>query len=77
MTGWKVTATTIFCRDVDDEVTLIMNDDGNISCTGMQRYFSDKQNGKKQPGKGRCPGATCSTLAEHKAKIPGKSARSS
>jgi hypothetical protein len=35
---WKVTATTIYCEDVDDEVTIIVNRDGSVRCVGFSRY---------------------------------------
>jgi len=69
MTGWKVTATTIYCRDIDDEVTLIMTDDGNISCTGMQMHFDHNRNGKKSAAGKHCQGPACSPMVEHSSKI--------
>jgi hypothetical protein len=38
MADWQITATTIFCEDVDDEVTLLINGDGAVKCTGQARY---------------------------------------
>ena len=38
MVDWEVTATTIFCDDVDDEVTIIVNQNGTAKCTGSQKY---------------------------------------
>jgi hypothetical protein len=35
---WQVTATTIFCEDVDDEVTLMVYSDGKLKCTGYKKY---------------------------------------
>jgi hypothetical protein len=43
MVDWEVTATTIFCKSVDDEVTVIVNGDGAVKCSGWQKY--------KKPGK--------------------------
>ena len=44
MVDWEVTATTIFCDDVDDEVTIIVNGNGTVKCTGAQKYAtSNKQ----------------------------------
>ena len=44
MTDWQITATTIFCEDVDDEVTLIGYSDGTIKCTGQLRYLKPDKN---------------------------------
>jgi len=38
MADWMITATTIYCDAVDDEVTLIVNRDGTAKCTGYQKY---------------------------------------
>ncbi len=38
MSDWKITATTIYCDAVDDEVTLIVSRDGTARCTGHQKY---------------------------------------
>ena len=64
MTGWKITATTIFCKDIADEVTLIVTENGTITCTGMQRYFNNDR--KRAGGKTQCLGESCPTMAEHK-----------
>src|SRR4030042_3951895 len=41
MTDWQVTATTIYCDSVDDDVTLIVDKDWNIKCTGYTRYMTN------------------------------------
>ena len=38
MVNWQVTATTIHCDAVDDEVTLMVYKDGATKCTGYKRY---------------------------------------
>jgi hypothetical protein len=35
---WEITATTVNCDDVDDEVTLIIYADGTCKCTGRLKY---------------------------------------
>jgi hypothetical protein len=40
MVDWEITATTIYCEDVDDEVTLLISADGTVKCTGRERYTS-------------------------------------
>ncbi len=73
MTGWKLTATTILCRHIGDEVTLMMTEDGTLSCTCMQRYYS---NGRSS-GRKHCQGPSCALLAEYKSKLAGENVRSS
>jgi hypothetical protein len=58
-TDWEITATTIYCDDVDDEVTLIVHADGTCRCTGSVTFVkSNKKNRKRKlPGCSRddCP----------------------
>jgi hypothetical protein len=38
---WQVTATTIYCDAIDDDVTLIVDKDWNVQCTGFKKYSAD------------------------------------
>ena len=38
MVDWQITATTIYCDDVYDEVTIIVQGDGSVRCVGFARY---------------------------------------
>jgi hypothetical protein len=38
MTGWLVTATTIYCDAVDDDVTITVDKDWSTTCTGYRKY---------------------------------------
>ncbi len=70
MADWQVTATTIFCEAVDDEVTLIINPSGEVTCTGRQKYENpDKEAAKtmKQKSKSahkplKCLGDSCTDV---------------
>jgi hypothetical protein len=43
-TDWEITATTVSCDAVDDEVTLIVYADGTSKCTGRDKYAkTDKE----------------------------------
>jgi hypothetical protein len=80
MIDWEITATTILCEDVDDEVTLIVAADGTVKCTGMQKYANpDKTTAQemkkknKQPGKTlRCKGDECVTVTQYRDKLLGE-----
>ena len=39
MANWEMTATTIYCNAVEDEVTLMVNKDGMSQCTGCKKYL--------------------------------------
>jgi len=38
MVNWQITATTIYCDAVDDDVTLVVDKDWNVVCTGFKKY---------------------------------------
>jgi hypothetical protein len=51
---WEITATTIKCDAVDDEVTLIVYADGTYRCTGRDKYAKpDKETARVIKKKGR------------------------
>jgi hypothetical protein len=80
MVDWDITATTILCEAVDDEVTLIVSKDGTVKCTGNQKYASpDGETAralKKKSGKlGRklaCEGMDCDRAAAYRDGLLGK-----
>lgn len=37
--NWQVTATTIFCDAVDDDVTIMVYKDWTTKCTGYRKYI--------------------------------------
>jgi len=41
MIDWQLTATTIFCAEVEGEVTIFVYKDGSVNCTGFDRYHQD------------------------------------
>ena len=38
---WQVTATTIYCDAVDDDVTLLIYKDRSAKCTGHRKYVEN------------------------------------
>jgi hypothetical protein len=77
MANWTITATTIYCDSVEDEVTLIVKNDGTVQCTGYNRY--NKPTGEtarlmkiksKQAGKQLvCEGLECSRVTRYLNKL--------
>jgi hypothetical protein len=63
---WQVTATTIYCDAVDDDVTIIVHRDWSTSCTGYRKYLENlgketakmlKRKAKRQGRDLRCEGS--------------------
>ncbi|MFC1872214.1 hypothetical protein ACFLYV_00625 [Chloroflexota bacterium] len=81
MTDWKVTAITIFCEDVCDEVTFIVDRAWQANCVSAPKYLNpDKEvlkafriraENDKRP---ECTGAECPRLAAYVAKLQAEEA---
>jgi len=77
MADWVMTATTIYCDAIDDEVTLIVHRDGTSKCTGYKKYSKpDKETAKliktrsQQSGKKLgCAEPVCSRLTQYRDKL--------
>jgi hypothetical protein len=77
MTGWQITAKTIFCEAVDDEVTLLIKKDGDSRCTGFKKYTRPnditlgiiKEKNRRLKRRIICEGEGCSRLSQYKDQI--------
>ena len=77
MANWAITATTIYCDSVEDEVTLMVKSDGTIQCTGYNRYIKptgetarlmkikSKQSGRQLV----CEGLECSRVTQYRDRL--------
>ena len=74
MADWTITATTISCDAVDEEVTLIIDKDGMAKCTGYNRYFkpdkdtarSLKTRSQRSGRQLKCEGLECHRVTQYK-----------
>lgn len=77
MANWQITATTVYCSAVDDEVTLIVLKDGTARCTGLKKYTEPSAETaraiKTKSRELRCPiacrGADCSVAVEYRDRL--------
>ena len=77
MVNWQVTATTIYCDAVDDEVTLLVDKDWSAKCTGYQKYGEPskemlnllKRKSKQLKQRLECVGPECSRVIQYKEKL--------
>ena len=80
MVDWELTATTIYCEAVDDEVTLIVARDGAVKCTGRQKYLKPsketaKEIKKKSKLSGKqlvCAGDGCTRVKQYRDTVLGE-----
>ncbi len=77
MVDWEVTAKTIFCDDVNDEVTIIVYQNGTTKCSGSQKYtksnkeaLKELKNKSKKMGKPlACKGEACATVKKQRSEL--------
>ena len=82
MSDWLITATTVYCDAVEDEVTLIAEKDGTIKCTGYNKYFSPNKDTTKSikrksmqlKKKLECEGLVCHRVTDYQGKVFSKKA---
>ena len=83
MVNWQLTATTIYCDAVDDEVTLMVHKDGSAKCTGYGKYHEPsgeilnlmKRRSKQLGRKLECEGLECSRVIQYRDKLFVKKAK--
>jgi len=75
---WQVTATTIYCDAVDDDVTILVYKDGSIRCTGYKKYVENpdketaqmlKKKGKRLGRNLKCEGPQDSRVTSYRDKL--------
>ncbi|MFC1915766.1 hypothetical protein ACFLW4_03630 [Chloroflexota bacterium] len=77
MVDWKVTAATIFCDAIDDEVTLLVYGDRSAKCIGYGKYGEpDKETARLIKEKSKqlkraleCTGPECSRVIQYRDKL--------
>ncbi|HSW56874.1 MAG TPA: hypothetical protein VLH15_00565 [Dehalococcoidales bacterium] len=77
MTNWQMTAKTILCEAVDDEVTVIINKDGSLRCTGCKKYSEQnditralvKQKTRHLKRTLKCEGEDCQRVTAYKQSV--------
>jgi hypothetical protein len=77
MIDWQITAKTIYCEAVDDEVTLMVYRDRPARCTGCKKYAGTdstilsliKEKSKRLKRPVRCEGDNCLRLNVYREQI--------
>jgi hypothetical protein len=76
MGDWQLTATTIYCDAVDDDVTIIVYSDWKTRCTGFFKYSEESGNPKLLAKKSqqlkrslRCEGPLDSRVTNYRDKL--------
>ncbi len=82
MTDWQVTAATIHCDAVDEDVTIIVYPDWSTKCTGLVKYKTSREAKlnlvKRSLALRRaldCQEADCARIPEYVEKLKSEEAR--
>ncbi|MFH1030984.1 MAG: hypothetical protein V1767_00205 [Chloroflexota bacterium] len=82
MVDWQVTATSIYCDSVGDEVTIIVHKDWSAKCTGHSKYseagkqVSSRKKKSRQMGRDlKCEGLNCQQITRYKEKLSAEEAK--
>ena len=63
MTNWQVTAKTIYCNSVNSEVTIIVNKDWSVQCTGFDTFREGEKKYKA------CRGLDCRDITDYRTQL--------
>lgn len=77
MVNWQVTATTIYCDSVDDEVTVQIFKDWSVKCSGYDKLYRPtkemikliKVKSKQIKRQIKCEGLECHWTKQYKDKL--------
>ena len=77
MVDWQITATTIYCDDVDDEVTVIVQRDGSVRCMGFAKYDKPdrgtagvmKRKSRQLQRQLECTGSECRRVTDYRDRL--------
>ena len=83
MVNWQMTATTIYCDAVDDEVTLLVYKDWSLKCTGYSKYGEPdsetskilRKKSKQLKRRLECEGLECYRVLQYKEKLSAEEAK--
>jgi hypothetical protein len=77
MVNWRVTAATIYCEDLEGEVTIMVYKDGSAICTGYHKQVGPQKGLEKQvkkknqrlKGELRCTDPECERVTGYRDKL--------
>ncbi len=75
--NWQITATTLYCDAVHDEVTLLVYKDASAKCTGYAKYGGpgevatglSNRKGRLSKQLNGCEGPLCHRMIEYREKL--------
>jgi len=81
MVNWQVTATTVYCDAVDDEVTIMVYKDWSTKCTGHDKYTKSRDAEFQLVKRSlqlrrtlKCEGLECGRVNQYKEKLAAEEA---
>ena len=83
MVNWQVTAATIYCDAVDDDVTVMVYKDWTTQCLGYAKYHKPvkeikkllEEKGGKLSRKLECEGPECRRVIQYREKLVAEEAQ--
>lgn len=82
MVNWQVTATTVYCDAVDDEITIMVYKDWVTKCTGYNKYGKTNtemlnilRKKRQLKRKLECGGPECDVVLQYKEKLLAEESR--
>jgi hypothetical protein len=76
MVDWQITATTVRCNMVNDDVTLLVYKDWSVKCTGFTKYGkTGKSTSNRDRHNHKCEGTECQLAVQYRQKLQEEEAK--
>jgi hypothetical protein len=69
MVNWQVTAATLRCDVVGEEVTLLVYKDWSVKCTVYAKFAASGMKARKSYSRQRCEGTRCKIASDYLKKL--------
>ena len=69
MVNWQVTAATLRCDVIGEEVTLLVYEDWSVKCTAYSKFANAGKKDKQTGGSHRCEGTNCQVASDYRKKL--------
>jgi hypothetical protein len=69
MVNWQVTAATLRCDVVGEEITLLVYKDWSVKCTVYSKFAATRNKPRKSDNRLRCEGTQCKVASDYLKKL--------
>ncbi len=69
MVNWQVTAATLRCDVIGEEITLLVYKDWSVKCTAYSKFTAARDKARRDGSSQRCEGTQCKIASDYVKKL--------